>query len=294
MDQNLFLKKQFNNEGYSIIKNFLKEDIVKKINQELDGMFSQVLFNGFNKGSITLDQNYPREAITTPCINIKSINLMELIIDVFNLVVDDEKKKNYVVTSVMIFTEKKNPNPLKFHTDLRRGMYRAQIYLKGGDKNSGGFRYIKNSNNLNHGISHELSHTELEKYKKDIVDLTGTEGDLIMFDSFGFHGKYPCLNERRTILLEFQPSDSDYPKTQIDFNGSLMTNKVLSNLNIFIHNNNKNDHMLDNYKNNYLINFKIWLSIITNVTKIALKEGLKKINIKINRKLNKIIKKFTF
>ena len=218
---------------------------------------------------------------------------MELIIDVFNLVVDDDKKKNYIVSSIMIFTEKKNPSPLKFHTDLWKGMYRAQIYLKGGDKNSGGFRYIKKSHNINHGESYELSDTELEKYRKDIVNLTGTEGDLIMFDSSGYHGKYPTLNERRTILFQFSPIDSDYPKTQIDFNGSLISNKVLSNLNIFMHNNTKNNHYLDKYKNNYLINFKIWFGLITKVTRIAFNEGLKKITTKIKRKLLKIIKKFS-
>ena len=289
MNKNFLIKKQFNEEGYGVITNYLPEDTVKKINQELDEIFYQILFNGFNKGSITLDQTYSREAITTPCINIKSINLMELIIDVFNLVVDDDKKKNYIVSSIMIFTEKKNSSPLKFHTDLRKGMYRAQIYLKGGDKNSGGFRYIKKSHNFNHGVSHELSDTELEKYRKDIIDLTGTEGDLIIFDSFGFHGKYPCLNERRNILFEFQPIDSDYPKTQIDFNGSLISNKVLSNLNIFMHNDTKNHHYLDKYKNNYLINFKIWFGLITKVTRIAFNEGLKKITTKIKRKLLKIL-----
>ena len=290
MNKNILLKKQLNEEGYSVIKNYLQEDTVKKINQELDGMFNQILFNGFNKGSIILDQTYPREAITTPCINIKSINLMELIIDVFNLVIDDDKKQNYIVSSIMIYTEKKNPSPLKFHTDLRKGMYRAQIYLKGGDKDSGGFRYIKNTHNFNHGVFHELNDTELEKYRKDIVDLTGTAGDLIVFDPFGFHGKYPCLNERRSILFEFQPIASDYPKTQIDFNGSLISNKVLSNINIFMHNNTKNSYYLDNYKNNYLINFKIWFSLITKITRIAFNEGLKKITTKIKKKLLKIIK----
>ena len=93
MNKDLLLKKQFNEEGYGVITNYLQEDTVKKINRELDELFNQILFNGFNKGSITLDKTYSREAITTPCINIKSINLMELIIDVFNLVVDDDKKK---------------------------------------------------------------------------------------------------------------------------------------------------------------------------------------------------------
>ena len=78
-----------------------------------------------------------------------------------------------------------------------------------------------------------------------------------MFDPFGFHGKYPCEKERRNILFEFQPKDCDYPKSQIDFNGSIISEKVLRNIDIFIHDYKKNDHLLDDYKNNYLSNFNI-------------------------------------
>ena len=164
-------------------------------------------------------------------------------------------------------------------------MYRAQIYLKGGGNNSGGFRYIKKSNINNHSISHELSDRDFQKYKSDVVDLTGSEGDLVIFDPYGFHGKYPCLNERRTIAFEFQSKENNYEKSQIDFNGSLITEKVLSNIRIFIHNYKKNDHYLDDYKNNYLINFNILYQIIYKSIFITINNKLKKV-------INRIKKKF--
>lgn len=274
---NLISTNHFKENGFSIIRNFLDQKIINQLNLELDQMFNQILFNGYNKGSIILDNEYSREAIPSPCINIQSINLMETTIDIFNIVIDEVKKKDYVVTNIMLFSEKNNSEPLKFHTDLRKGMYRAQIYLKGGQNKSGGFRYISKSHKLNHNISHELSRHELDKYRASIVDLTGSSGDLIIFDPFGFHGKYPCLDERRTIMFEFQPKDVDYPKTQIDLNGSLISKKVLDNINIFIHDYKKNDHTLDAYKNNYLTNFKILFKLISRSTSITLKNKFRNI-----------------
>ena len=281
-------KINFNNNGFFIIKKFFDLKSLEKINLELDKLFNSFLLNGYNRGSIILNNLYTRKAVTTPCINIYSINIMELIIDVFNVVVDDERKKNnYVVSNVMIYSEIGNPDPLKFHTDGRKGMIRAQIYLRGGEKNSGGFRYIKNSNLIKHNVFHELSEKDLKKYDKDLVDLTGSEGDLIAFDPYGFHGKYPCNDERRTLLFEFQPRDADFFKSQIDFCGALLTKKVLSNINLFIHNNRKNDHYLDLYKNSYILNFKILIYHMFNATKLTTKKFLNDFKIKVKNKLSK-------
>ena len=278
---------QLKNKGFCISKKFIHPEILDKINLELNELFNSFLINGYNRGSIILNNLYKRQAITTPCININSINIMELIIDVYNLVIEDEKKKDYIVSNVMIFSEMGNPDALKFHTDLRKGMCRAQIYLKGGKINSGGFRYIRESNTANHNISHELSKEDLKKHEHKIVDLSGSEGDLIVFDPFGFHGKHPCIEERRTIMIEFQPKHTDYPKSQIDFNGALLTKKVLSNIEIFIHNYKKNDHYLDDYKNNYVLNFRILFKSIVSSLKLLIKKKKSEFILKFKKKLSK-------
>ena len=86
-------KQQFNHDGFAVIRNYLHKDIIDKINIELDGMFNQILINGYGRGSIILNQTYPRETISAPCININTINLLELIIDIFHLLIDEDKKK---------------------------------------------------------------------------------------------------------------------------------------------------------------------------------------------------------
>jgi len=273
--------------GFCISRKFINSEILDKINLELNELFNSFLLNGYNRGSIILNNLYNRQAITTPCININSINIMELIIDVYNLVIEEEKKKDYVVSNVMIFSEMGNPDPLKFHTDLRKDMCRAQIYLKGGKINSGGFRYIRESNTISHNTKHELSKEDLKKYEDKIVDLSGSEGDLVVFDPYGFHGKHPCIEERRTIMFEFQPKHTDYPKSQIDFNGALLTKKVLSNIEIFIHNYKKNDHYLDDYKNNYVLNFRILFKSIVSSLKLVFRKKKSEFFLKVRKKLSK-------
>ena len=64
--------------------------------------------------------------------------------------------------------------------------------------------------------------------------MAGNLGDLIMFDSLGFHGKDVCVNEPRTIMFEFQEKNSDYGKASLKINNQNLTPKVVDNLSLFL------------------------------------------------------------
>jgi hypothetical protein len=285
------LQELYRDDGFFYVNSFLNKYIVNNINAELDILFNLIVFNGFTKGSIAKDtNNYPLKTLFLPAQNIRSINLLEVAIDILNLVVKEKEKNEFILSNLEVYSEKKNFKSLKFHTDGRRGMIRAQIYLKGGNNDvSGAFRYIKKSNNLNHNIEHEISNEESKKYLTDTVECFGDCGDLIVFDSWGFHGKHPCIEERRSVMFEFQRKDSNDAKSIIDLDGSLLSDKVVNNINLFINRNYKGvPHGTDVVKERYHVNFYL----ITKTIKIFTKYyfiTLKKIVVKIVFKLKKLL-----
>ena len=140
------------NEGISIIKNFLKNKI-QKINKELD-----IIFKKFQIMEVFIFVQIITKTVQTPSL-IMSINLFELAIKVFKENIEKNsnlKIKDYRLSNIEIFSEKNNYK-LFWHTDNRNNILRSTIYLRGGGKTSGAFRYIKNTSdnplNSNHKIN---------------------------------------------------------------------------------------------------------------------------------------------
>ena len=186
--------------------------------------------------------------------------------------------------------ESENPPGLPDGTEVSLS---STEYLPELKNNAGGLEFYTNNSkhmeikeNGDVYVTDDLFVKNLNIYDK-IVDLSGSEGDLIVFDPYGFHGKHPCIEERRTIMFEFQPKHTDYPKSQIDFNGALLTKKVLSNIEIFIHNYKKNDHYLDDYKNNYVLNFRILFKSIVSSLKLVFRKKKSEFFLKVRKKLSK-------
>jgi hypothetical protein len=158
-------------------------------------------------------------------------------------------------------------------------MIRAQIYLKGGDKNSGTFQYMQNTHNLEHEVEHHLDNDEIKKLKHNIFDCVGDTGDLTIFDSWGFHAKKKCIDERIILKFEFQPYRLKTVRASIDINNLSLTKKVIENFDIFIPNQEtKNECYTSNHgfdlKNiNYPISFigKAFIKIVSVLTKNYLK-----------------------
>lgn len=213
--------------GILIERNFLNQNILKSLQLEVLDLFNSPVLNGKTRGSIWENDNYKR--IVSPISSIESINLLELLIDIFNRYLNEHNKKNFILTDLQIYEEKNNGYPLYWHTD-GRDIIRGQIVLCGGGEKSGGFMYMKNTHkNIHEG--HQIPRQILEKNKSDIIDCNANPGDLIIFNAMGFHNKKKCLEKRIVIHFEVQSIDTpvNYRKSYIDFSNRIINKKILDN-----------------------------------------------------------------
>lgn len=218
--------------GLSIKHNFISHDVLSGLNSELDIKLKYPTIGYGGTGFLGLSRNL-RSLPPTEVFN--TLNFFELAIDVFKETVPHEKQSSYILTYMQFFSEKNNPKALYWHTDHMKGTYRAQIYLSGAGKNSGGFRYMHSAHKEHmHNVEYKLGAREIEQCKEWIIECSGSAGDLICFEPYGFHAKHPCTEERRTIMFEFQPKDSPYQKTEIIIPNTELSKKVLENISLFL------------------------------------------------------------
>lgn len=248
-------------DGAAVVKGFLDLGQIERMNAELDSVFSTPVFNQSHRGFVW--RNPTLKSISSlSCI--RNFNLLELAIDVFHRTIPPGRQPRMILTNLEIFSEHNNRKPLYWHTDQRRGMIRAQIYLRGGGVRSGGFLYMRGTHKVDHTIEHKLTPHEIEQFKDTIMDCSGTPGDLVVFDSFGFHAKTVCIEERRTIMFEFQNVDSPYVKSSIELNNSQMSPKVIEQFSLFRQAEDPRTygrHGLDDSHQNEYIPISMWIDV---------------------------------
>jgi hypothetical protein len=253
VNKNISKNPKFLENGVELIKSFISKDKILELNQELEECFNQPIFNS-NYGSIwTGDEFFPGKKILKIIPNIsriRSINILELVVDIANLI---PNKKNIILTDINIYSEKRNKESLFWHTDGRKGMMRAQIYIKGGGKDSGAFQYIQNTHSIDHQVDHKLNNKEILELKDNIYNCYGEGGDLLLFNTYGFHAKNKCIDERINLMIEFQPKDLVAIRSSIDLNNLNLTKKVLENLDLFIPN---EEMKKKSYHSNYGLDIK--------------------------------------
>jgi hypothetical protein len=225
----LELSSGFVRAGVAVHRRFLNDDWVAQLNIELDRLFKQksVVASTIARSNLLTEIVKPT-AIT-------SVNFLEIAVDIADLLRENNSKENdLILTNLEIFSEKNNPNPLFWHTDQREGMVRAQIYLRGGNRESGGFLYMLGTHNTKHTVQHKLNAAEIESLRGVISDCSGQPGDLVVFDAFGFHAKHPCPTERRTVMFEFQSRASLHTKSSLLIDNKKLSDKVLKNISLFL------------------------------------------------------------
>ena len=272
-------KLEFKKDGVEIFSSFLEKDSLKELILELEKIF---LLPSINGSIYSANINHQLKTIPFSSAMVRSVNLLEIAIDILNLIkLRSRSFKSYCVTNIEIFKESNNPDKLPFHTDSRKGMIRAQIYIKGGKESSGAFSYACGSHKRDYFVEHHLSPSQFEFIKESIYDCFAPEGSLILFDPYGFHGKYPCIKPRITVMFEFQEKSSNYPKSNIYIASHLLSQKVMENIEIFQNEiksgvfNHGNDAILKS--NNYQINFKYGIKILIISIIFSLKSTTKKI-----------------
>ena len=215
-------------DGVEIHRGFVARSAVSELSRELDAAFERPILNRRRATSIWLPNELKVAALPTA---LKAVNLLEVCVDIRALI-PPEMGRNLIVTNLQVFADSHTEN-LFWHTDGRRGMVRAILYLRGGGDSSGGFSYMRGTQDLDHLVDHTLEDHEISILDNRIVHCTGEPGDLVLFDSFGFHSKGNCVEDRVIAIFEFQPRDSDFPKASVDLNTRSLTPRVMEQIDLF-------------------------------------------------------------
>ena len=136
-------KLSLKSDGISITTKFLSDEACNLINEELDILYSPSHFSINGYLGHVLNTNTTK-TIALPTASIKSINLLELAVNIAEQIQkEDPIPEHRILSALEIWQEENQPVPLFWHTDNREGMVRAFIYLEGGRDDSGAFRYMK-------------------------------------------------------------------------------------------------------------------------------------------------------
>ena len=156
--------------------------------------------------------------------------------------------QDLIATSVEIWQDEKDPNEMFWHTDNREGMIRCLIYLDGGSRDSGAFKYMLGTHKRSWYCDHKLTEEQIKNMNNLIYIADNQPGTLVIADTLGFHANLPKTNRRRVLMIEFQPCKClDYPRSNIYLKSSDLSQRVIENLNLFIHKTNKFAHGADYY-----------------------------------------------
>jgi hypothetical protein len=239
---------RFRQDGIEIHRGFVAKSAVNELSYELDAAFARPILNRRRATSIWLADGLKVAALPTA---FKAVNLLEVCVDIRALI-PPEIGQNLIVTNLQVFADSHTENRY-WHTDRRKGMVRAMLYLKGGGESSGNLLYMRGTHDLDHLVDHTLEEHEISLLDDRIVHCTGEPGDLVLFDSFGFHSKGNCVEDRVIAMFEFQPRDSDFKKASMDLNTRSLTPHVMEQIGLFSPGTREETygvHGIDIYQNN--------------------------------------------
>ena len=221
----------FADEGFLVVRDLVSPDQIAALNAELDVLFDHESRDGFDPGYVRM--SHVLRSIPNPALHVRSVNLLELAVRTWQLCSQSGllEPRDFILTNIQVFTESRNSKALFWHTDQRKNMIRAQMYIRGGEKLSGAFKFIRGSHkealppNL-----HRVPDEQMGMWAGREVVFDDGPGALVAFDSYGLHAKAPCIEERRTVMFEFQPRDSEYVKGAVALDTRLMTDLVLDSV----------------------------------------------------------------
>jgi len=229
------------NEGVVVINNFLSNDTVKKIKQEID-IISSSSKSLSRLGVIIKNKSLNRESFDIPdAANvIRSTNLLEYAIQIKDLIrksFDNSEKNIDLKLTMLSISLDSEPNEISLHSDnlnfSKIGMFRGIIYLSDSDKNSGAFRYLKGSHYNDHKVTHYISNKNKTFKSNQIKECEAKSGSLVLFNAYGIHGRNSCKKSRLSISFEFLPSKLAKRNNSVSIIQGHLTDKVISNINLF-------------------------------------------------------------
>uniref|UniRef100_UPI004047A990 hypothetical protein n=1 Tax=Polynucleobacter sp. TaxID=2029855 RepID=UPI004047A990 len=227
----------YHTDGVFLHKSLIEKNLIDSINDELNHVFRKPSFNQILNGSTWKNSSIKDVSLAT---SLNSVNIMELGVDLFHKLIPEESKEYSIITSIEIYSEISS-KIVSWHSDQLKNIMKLNILLKGGGSDSGEFHYINRSNKINHNLSsskiknhnHHLNKNELDSISQFIRKFPALPGDVLQFDSYGFHYRGPCSKERRNIFIEIQDIRNNYPKRKFYIGNDLLSEKVCKNIGIF-------------------------------------------------------------
>ena len=227
-------KEDFFKNGIYVKKNFLDRSVLNKILNESENIFKNKIDNtALGAQATTFKPNF--FAITCPTLSI-DYNLFELSIDIINEMKTLDAsfdKYNYELTNIDIL--KDTNKELFWHTDNTSNFYRAFIYLKGGSKITGAFKYMIGTHIRDYEINHKLSDKIIKEkeLEKNIFVCDYEPGTLIVSDINGFHSNSIKTSPRIIMILDFQKRNSNIGGSFLPIKTCDLSKKVLKDLELF-------------------------------------------------------------
>lgn len=222
---------EFEKTGLYIKVYFIKKELLEKINVELDYYFQEYSMNG----SIRCQRYSSDTKIFDHVQFMETVNFYELILDLVDIwkeLYPRFELDEYVLTRAS-FKDEIDGEPILWHTDITPDLFRNIIYLDGGEKESGQFRYMKGSHKIDHNIEFAMTKDDFDKYKDSIVDCQAPLGSALFFDAKGFHGNYPRIKNRRTLILTWEKRATINSASRLLFSSSNLSSRVIKNIHYF-------------------------------------------------------------
>lgn len=222
---------EFTKTGLYIKDCFINKDLLKKINTELDYYFQEYSMNG----SIRCQRYSSDTKIFDHVQFIESVNFYELILDLVEIwkeLYPKFEQDEYVLTRAS-FKDEIDGEPILWHTDITPDLFRNIIYLDGGEKDSGQFRYMKGTHKIDHDIEFAMTRDDFDKYKDAIEDCQAPLGSALFFDAKGFHGNYPRVKNRRTLILTWEKRVMINSASRLLLASSNLSSRVIKNIHYF-------------------------------------------------------------
>jgi len=227
----IYDKKEFLNTGLFIKKKFINQNSLKKLNFELDYYFKEFSING----SIGCQLYDSGTKIFDHIQFIQSINFYELmldLIDIWKCIYPNFDKEGYILTRAS-FKEESSGEPIIWHTDKEAKVYRNIIYLCGGTKKSGQFRFMIGSHAILNNIEYAMTKDDYKKYKKLVFDCDSPPGSAIFFDSKGFHSNYAREKKRRILILTWEQKSKVKACSRLLLSSNNLSDRVIKNIGYF-------------------------------------------------------------
>ncbi|MAU89450.1 MAG: hypothetical protein CMC40_06045 [Flavobacteriaceae bacterium] len=205
--------KDLNKNGYHVIKNFISENDCK----ELIKIINDFIQN--RKELIWVDEEGSDERILGAeniSEKLNSLNLNDFTKKIGSFFLQQKLELLMIMANKVNFKPNNKGSGGGWHRDSNAGQFKSLLYLSNVEKENGPLQIIKNSNNnfLNFKIfiklnkkfpTYRFSNDEINKIvkRRDIVEITGGAGTLILFNTSMLHRGSPIKEGMRYAITNY-------------------------------------------------------------------------------------------